>query len=283
MAVFDAAQYKRTTREQWQRAAEPWHEWGATIEAWLGEATESMLDLAGIGAGARVLDVAAGAGGQTLRAARRVGPAGTVLATDISPAILAYADRTAREAGLANVVVREMDGEHLDVDEGVFDAVISRVGLIYLPDRTRALAGMHRALRPGGRIATVNYSTADRNGFFSIPVSVIRRRASLPAPAPGQPGPFSLGADGVIEDAYRAAGFREVEVRRIPSPLRLSSAAECVRFEQESFGALHQMLAGLDEEGRAAAWEEIEDELRQFEGPTGFAGPCEMIVAAAQK
>ena len=98
MATFDAVKYKQATREQWQRAAEPWHAWGPTIESWLGEATELMLDLAGVGLGARVLDVAAGAGGQTLRAAERVGPTGAVLATDIAPAILEYAARVAREA-----------------------------------------------------------------------------------------------------------------------------------------------------------------------------------------
>jgi SAM-dependent methyltransferase len=283
MATFDAGKYKQATREQWQRAAAPWDAWGPTIETWLGEATELMLDLAGIGPGARVLDVAAGAGGQTLRAAERVGPTGAVLATDIAPAILEYADRAAREAGYANVVTREMDGEALDLDPGVYDAVISRVGLIYLPDRSGALDGIFRALRPGGRVSTVNYSTADRNEFFSIPVSVIRRRAGLPAPAPGQPGPFSLGAEGAIEEAYRAAGFGNLEVRRVAAPLRLPTAAECVRFEQESFGALHQMLAGLDEGGRAAAWDEIETALRRFEGPGGFAGPCEMIVAAGTK
>jgi SAM-dependent methyltransferase len=280
MERFDAAQYKQATRDQWQRAAEPWHAWGPTIESWLGEATELMLDLAGVVPGARVLDIAAGAGGQTVRAAERVGPQGTVLATDIAPAILEYAARQAREAGLTNVVTREMDGEALEVDAGGYDAVISRLGLIYLPDRARALQGIHRALRPGGRIAAINYSTADRNEFFSIPVSVIRRRAGLPAPAPGQPGPFSLGAEGAIEDAYRTAGFKGIEVHRVAAPLRLATVAECMRFEQESFGALHQMLAGLDEEGRAAAWSEIESELSRFEGPSGFAAPCELIVAA---
>jgi SAM-dependent methyltransferase len=283
MTTFDPEAYKQTTREQWQRAAEPWHAWGPTIESWLGEATELMLDMAGIERGSRVLDIAAGAGGQTLRAAERVGPTGAVLATDISPGILAYAERAARAAGLANVATREMDGEELDVEAGSFDAVISRVGLIYLPDRARALAGMHRALRPGGRVSTANYTTPDRNEFFSIPVSVIRRRAGLPAPAPGQPGPFSLGADGAIEQAYAAAGFVDIEVRKVASPLRLPSVAECLRFEQESFGALHQMLSGLDDAGRAEAWEEIASELRRFESADGFAGPCEMIVAAGTK
>jgi hypothetical protein len=69
----------------------------------------------------------------------------------------------------------------------------------------------------------------------------------------------------------------------VPAPLRLASAAECVRFERESFGALHQMLAGLDETGREAAWTEIAETLAQFEGSSGFEGPCEMLVAAGTK
>jgi SAM-dependent methyltransferase len=280
---FDPAVYKETTREQWQDAAEAWHRWGPELEAWLGEATEVMLDLARIGSGANVLDVAAGAGGQSIAAARRVGPEGRVLATDISSNILEYAERQARGAGLANVATRVMDGEDLAVEDSFYDAVISRLGLIYFPDQQRALREALRALKPGGRVAAIVYSTPERNEFFSIPVSIIRRRAQLPPPSPGQPGPFSLGGEGLLAGAYEQAGFRDVEVRMVPAPLRLASAAECVRFERESFGALHQMLAGLDEAGREEAWEEIERELGRFEDPDGFTGPCELVVAAGAR
>jgi SAM-dependent methyltransferase len=281
--TFDPVAYKDTTRQQWQEAAAAWHRWGPTLETWLGEATELMLDLARIGQGSRVLDVAAGAGGQTLAAARRVGPSGAVLATDISSSILEFAAQEARAAGFGNVATRVMDGEDLEVEDGSFDAVISRVGLIYFPDQQRALGEMRRAVRDGGRVSAIVYSTPERNEFFSIPVSVIRRRAGLPAPAPGMPGPFSLGQPGVLEAAYEEAGFGEVEVRSLEAPVRFSSAAECVRFERESFGALHQMLAGLDQPAREEAWAEIERELCRFEGPDGFEGPCELIVAAATK
>jgi SAM-dependent methyltransferase len=281
--TFDPQQYKTTTRAQWQDAAEAWHRWGPTIEDWLGPATERMLDAAGIGAGNRVLDVAAGAGGQTLAAARRVGPTGHVLATDISPAILAYAAKAATDAGLSNIATRELDGEHLTVDESSFDAVISRVGLIYFPDQAAALAGMHAALKPGGRISAVAYSTAERNGFFAIPVGIIRRRAQLPPPAAGQPGPFSLGGPGIAERVLVQAGFRDVTVETVESPLRMQSATDCVAFEHESFGALHQMLSGLPEPDREAAWAEIGHALAQFDGPDGFVGPCEMLVISGTR
>lgn len=282
--TFDPVAFKRTTREQWQEAADAWHAWGPAIERWLGEATEVMLDMAEAGPGDRVLDVAAGAGGQSLAAARRVGPTGRVLATDISENILVHAAAAARAAGLANVETRVMDGEDLDaVEEQSYDAAVSRVGLIYFPDQGAALAGIRRALRPGGTFSAVVYSTADRNGFFSVPVGIIRRRAGLGAPLPGQPGPFSLGGSGVVEQALEAAGFRAARTRVVPSPVRMASADECLRFERESFGALHQMLSGLDEEAREAAWDEVGEALGAFEGPDGFTGPCEMIVAAGTR
>ena len=281
--TFDPHQYKVTTRAQWEDAAEAWHRWGPVLEDWLGAATERMLDAAKITSGGRVLDVAAGAGGQSLAAAHRVGPAGRVLATDISPIILEYAEKSASDAGLTTITTRELDGERLDVDEASFDAVISRVGLIYFPDQQAALAGMRQALRPGGRLSAVVYSTADRNGFFSVPVGIIRRRAQLPPPLPGQPGPFSLGSPGVAENALATAGFRDVTVEAVPSPLRLASAADCVAFERESFGALHQMLSGLPRADQDAAWTEINPALAEFEEPDGFVGPCEMLVVSGTR
>ena len=281
--VFDPVKYKETTCAQWQAAAVAWNDWAPLLRAWLGPCTDLMLDMAGIGPGARVLDVAAGSGEQTLRAAERTGPDGYVLATDIASDILEFAAANARRDGHRHVETAVMDGESLDVPEASFDAVISRVGLIYFPDRQRALAGMRRALKPGGRVAAIVYSTAEKNGFFSIPVSIIRRRAALPPPLPGQPGPFSLGGAGVLEAELGTAGFRDVRSCTVAAPVELESAADCVRFERESFGALHQMLSGLDQGGKEAAWEEIEMALSAFEGPTGFVGPCEMIVAVGTK
>jgi SAM-dependent methyltransferase len=281
---FDPDKFKTTTRAQWQAAAEAWDRWGALLARWLGPATETMLDMAAVGSGARVLDVAAGAGEQTLTAARRIGANGYVLATDISPAILGFALDAARRAGLGNVETMELDGERHDtLAEGSFDAAISRVGLIYFPDQQRALRGIRHALKPGGRFAAVVYSTPDKNPFFSIPVGIIRQRAKLPPPLPGQPGPFSLGGEGVLAKSLQQAGLRDVEVRRVDSPVRLPSAAECVRFERESFGALHQMMATLSEAERSETWREIETALGKFETADGFVGPCEMLVGAGSK
>ena len=281
---FDGEQYKTTTRQQWQDYAGGWNAWSPLLESWLGESTQRMLDLAGVRESSRVLDVAAGAGGQTLAAARRVGAGGCVMATDLSPAILEHAAHAAAAAGLDNVSTRELDGERLqDLPPESFDAAISRVGLIYFPDRYRALTGIRHALRDGGRFATVTYSSADANAFFSVPVAIIRKRAQLAAPASGQPGPFSLADPEVLENDLITAGFHHVVIDVIDAPVLVPSAAECVRFERESFGALHQMLGGLDAEAQELVWKEIEEALRAYETGDGFVGPCELVVAGATR
>jgi len=283
-AVFDPVKFKNTTRQQWDAAAEAWDRWSPLLSRWLGPATELMLDMTGVKAGSRVLDVAAGAGEQTLTAARRVGPKGYVLATDISASILERAARNVELAGLGNVETAAVDGEALgEINAEPFDAVISRVGLIYFPDQHAALAGMKQHLRPGGRVGAITYGTADKNGFFSGPVGIIRRRAALPAPLPGQPGPFSLGDPDVLAKRLTDAGFTDVRIEAVDAPVRLTSAEECLAFEQESFGALHQMLAGLSAAEQDEAWAEIEEFLETYEQNGRFTGPCQMLVAAATK
>jgi SAM-dependent methyltransferase len=281
--TFDPEQYKRTTTLQWEQAADAWNRFGPTLDRWLGPATERMLDLARVSKGQRVLDVAAGAGDQTFAIAERVGPGGHVLATDIAPAILAHAASGAQARGLRNVTTRVMDGESLELEAESFDVVVSRVGLIYFPDQEKAVRGMHRVLVPGGRIAAIVYGSAENNGFFSKPVSIIRRRAALGPPLPGQPGPFSLSARETLTGLYERAGFTRIELERVKAPLRFSTADECLAFERESFGALHQMLSGLDDAAKEAAWDEVRAALGEFEGPEGFEGPCELVIAVGTK
>ena len=281
---FDAQQYKATTRQQWDSAAEAWHRWSPLLSRWLGPATETMLDMCGIGEGSRVLDVAAGAGEQAVGAARRVGNTGQVLATDISPRILEYAAQSARLAGYENVDTLVLDGEDLHrLECEPFDAVISRVGLIYFPDQAKAMAGMKQQLKIGGGVAAMVYASAEQNPFFSIPVSIIRRRARLAAPLPGQPGPFSLGSEEALERLFSQAGLRNIEVVSIDAPVRLGSASECLQFEKESFGALHQLMSSLSDAEQDETWEEVEQALGQFENDGQFSGPCEMLVAVGTK
>jgi hypothetical protein len=214
---FDPERFKTTTRAQWQNAAEAWHRWGPFIGDWLGAATEAMFEMTELRPGRRVLDVAAGAGEQSIAAARRVAPGRPCLAYRHRAGAARIRRAGRRAAGLADIVATaELDGEALHTLPPAFLRRRHQPGRPDLLSRPAARAGRHEGrARPGGRIGAVVYSTPEKNAFFSLPVKLIRERARLPAPLPGQPGPFSLGGEGALEATLAKAGFRDIEVRRV--------------------------------------------------------------------
>ena len=162
----------------WDQAAEGWDRHSPMLAAWLKESTTAMLDAAGVAPGARVLDVAAGAGEQTLEIARRVGPRGYVLATDISPRILELAQHKLRRAGFAEVATRVADAQALGAAvgpmDGTFDAAVSRLGLMFCAQPLLALAGMRAALRPGGRFAALVFGPPQGNPCIALMMAMMR-------------------------------------------------------------------------------------------------------------
>jgi SAM-dependent methyltransferase len=280
---FDAAKYKHAQREQWNKDGAAWRRWNSILDRWYGEATRQMLDLARIRQGQCILDIAAGAGEPAVSAAERVGPGGYVLATDISEGIVELARQVAHERGLSQMETRVMDGEKLDLPDGGFDAVLCRLGLMYMPHPVAALREWRRALRGGGRVAIVAFSTPDRNAWGALPASIIRQRAQLPPPVPGQPGPFSLGGPGVLEGIFHEAGFADPEIRTVPAPHRMASAAEYVQVAREAFGGFNAMMAQLPPRERESVWNEVEGALHSFESPDGFEAPGECLVVGATK
>lgn len=268
---------------QSRQVAEAWRRGEAERDAVFAAANELMLDLAGVRPGRRVLDVAAGTGAQTLHAARRVGPSGFVLATDIAASMLELAAESAAQAGLTNVQTRVIDAQRLDLEPDSFDAAISRNGLMLLPDLGRALEGIRRALRPGGKLAAIVFSTAENNPYMAVPQRVIRRRAGLPPMGTGEPGMFALGGPGAFEAALRAAGFRDVAVRAVPTRRSFASLAEAILWLKDTSPLLREQLERLTATEQAAAWAEIERELRPFAGPAGFDASGESLVGAGTK
>ncbi len=263
--------------ERWNTIADGWHQWIPMMREWYAPATELMLDLAQIGPGSRVLDVAAGDGDQSLAAAARVGSNGYVLATDVAETLLAIAEWSAKEAGLQNFETRVMDGQNLDLPDATFDAVICRFALMYLPDPLRGLKEMKRVLKPRGRASVVVYGV-DGSPEFSLAVSTVRRRLGLGEL--GGPAATSLGASGVLEQKFEMAGFRSVEAHILSLPVRLSSVAECIRYLQNTSPTLRELLSASSPQERQEAWQEVEAALSVYQGQTGFEVRHQIIVAA---
>ncbi len=142
-----------------------------------------MLNMANIVLGSRVLDVAAGTGEQTILAVRRVGPPGSVLATDIAAQMLKIAAETAHQVGLSNVTTQVMDAQQLDGESESFDAAISRLSLMFIPDLPGALASIRRALKPGGKRAAIVMSSAEKSHYVAVPLEIACRHTRRPVSA----------------------------------------------------------------------------------------------------
>ena len=267
-------------RAQWEGAATGWARWEETVATWMEPATAVMLAMAGVDAGARVLDLAAGAGSQTLQAARRVGAQGHVVASDIAAAMLHHVRTAASAAGLTNVTTIATAAEDLRVAPHSFDAVICRLGLMLFAEPSKALVAVQRALRPGGKVSGVVFTTPGANPFMAEPMRILLRHAGKSPPAPGQPGIFSLGAPGVLTRMLLDAGFEAVEQRIVAVPLRMPSAAQALAMMQEAFGAYRAVIGNQPMPVQEAAWAEVTATLSGFETPTGFVAPAEVLIVA---
>ncbi len=281
---FDPNAFKAATRELWDKHAKGWNAHSAQIRDWLRELTDAMLAMAEVGPGARVLDVAAGAGDQTLDIAQRVGAAGAVLATDLSPTILEFAKDRARHAGYGNVETAAADGENLNVGESAFDAAVCRLGLMFFPDPGKGLREMYRALKPGGRACTMVFSAPDKNPCVSILVSTAFKHAGLPPRDPYQPGGLlSLGKPGLIEELFQQAGFSRVATTKLAAPFRLPSVKDYLDFIRNSASPILQILGRLDVPAKEAAWAEIESKLSAFNTADGWEGPNELLLTMGRR
>jgi SAM-dependent methyltransferase len=218
-----------------------------------------------------------------MQIAERVGRDGYVLATDVVPEMIELALRNIHAAGYGNIQARVMDAESLEVESDSFDVVVCRHGLMLFADPLKALRGMRRALKPGGRVAVMVFTGPDRNPFLALPASIIRQRLGLGLPPPGPPGLFSLGAPGALASRLREAGFRGIEEKAVETPFRTESMADYVTFLQEAAGPLNAMLAGADEATRNDVWRLVGDGLRRFDTGKGCVGPGESFVAVAVK
>lgn len=283
-ASADNQAFKAGMRKQWDVSAQGWNHHTAAIRAWLRQSTDAMLDMAGIGPGASVLDVAAGAGDQTLDIAQRVGPTGRVLATDLSPVILELARSNAQQAGLRNVQTLVADGEDLAVAPASFDAAVSRLGLMFLPEPLKGLQGMHRALRPGGGICTVVFSRPERNPCLGILMATALKHAGLPARDPFTPGGLlSLGKPGLADELFRAAGFQDVASTALDAPFHLPTARHYLDFVRASASPIQQIVGRLSPEAANAAWADMAERLGVFTTASGWVGPNELLLTAARR
>jgi arsenite methyltransferase len=208
----------------------------------------------GAAPGERILDVGCGPGFYCAELAAEVGPSGSVVGVDSSPAMLELAAR--RCAGHAGVELRTADAVSLPVDDASFDAAVCVQVLEYVPDPTVALAEMHRALRPGGRVIVwdIDWATVSLHALDSALTERVLRAWDQHLTHPSLPR--------TLASQLRAAGFDEVRMEAHPF-------TTC-EHDPETYGAALVPLVGTFVVGRngitdeqAQAWVSEQQQLGQ--------------------
>lgn len=267
-------------RNTWELAAPGWASWEERFSSGLTDITNILLDMAGVGPGQRVLDIACGAGSQTVLAAKRVGPSGCVVACDISRTMLEHVRQNAKAEGLENIETIESAAEDLNSSPHSFDASISRFGLMLFPAPNSALEAIQHVLKPGARFAAVVFTTPANNPFLAQPMRILLQHAGKQPPAPGQPGIFALGGNRVLEMLLKNSGLTEVNTKTVRATLSLATATDAMEMMQQAFGAYRAVVADLNEADKSKAWTDVHDCLKQFEGKHGFETEFELIIGS---
>jgi ubiquinone/menaquinone biosynthesis C-methylase UbiE len=165
----------QSAAEQWKAASDGWARWAKRASEYVVPATEKMLDLAGVTSGSRVLDVGCGSGEQTIIAARRVGETGHVLAIDIAAPMAAATEKNVAASGLRNVSTLVCPADELPGDLEPFDAAISRLVLMLVPDPVAAARAVLRTLRPGGAFSAIVVGDREKSGFTAMVLDILAR------------------------------------------------------------------------------------------------------------
>jgi ubiquinone/menaquinone biosynthesis C-methylase UbiE len=260
----------RIQRYGWDRASGCYEElWGRQVDP----ARRALLDMADLQPGQRVLDIACGPGAISFEAARRVGPLGTVVGTDISEKMVEQAREFAETEGFGNASFLRCDAEAEAPSDSKFDAVLCSLGLMYAPNPGRALERMRGALRPGGRAVAAVWGARTSCGWAEIFPVVDERVESAVCPMF-----FQLGSGNALAVEMERAGFLSVELQRISTTLHYASDAEAVAAAFEG-GPVALAASRFSQETRRSAERDYLASLASYRRGIGYAVPGEFVVA----
>ena len=243
-----------------------WPEVRSLLELQLAPLGRRALEALALHPGESVLDIGCGGGETALDLARAVAPDGTVLGVDVSAAVLAFAQRAAKECERVRFV--QADAQVFPFEPASFDAAFSRFGVMFFADPTAAFVNIRRSLRPNGRLAFVCWRALEENLLDILPL----RAASAnlppqPAHDPDAPGPFAFADPDRVRGILKRVGFAKIEImahdEQVGSGDLDTMLAVCSRV-----GALGKILRE-NPELRVATLPAVRSTLAAHDGPDG--------------
>ncbi len=260
----EKSRLKEEQKRSWNSSVDGWSKWWDTIEKGSRKVTERLLELAGVKEGQKVLDMATGLGEPAISAARIVGPKGGVIALDISPRMIEAAEARAKRLGITNVEFMEMDCEDPDLEDGAFDVVLCRWGLMFFPDPERALERIKALLAPDGRFAASVWAEPEKVPMISLAMGTVRRELGMEGGPSSGPSPFSLADVSHLEGLLSAAGFRRVCIERVDVELELPSSEQYIRYIKDVAAPVAALMDGQTEERRSHIWRRIKEAVERY-------------------
>jgi SAM-dependent methyltransferase len=208
--------------EYWnEQAGAGWVENSDALEPINGPAGGHALHLARAAAGEVVLDVGCGTGGRSFDLARAVGPGGSVTGIDLCAPMIAEARRQRDKLDLHWVDFVEDAIETAPLAEASVDLVFSQMCLMLLDDVAAGLTNLHRSLKPGARLVATAFRGADENPW--LPLVVLGTAPYVgelpPLPQPSEPGPFRFADPAVPRALLAEAGFNDIEIVAVDTPV----------------------------------------------------------------
>ena len=184
-----------------------------------------LVDELALAPGEAVLDVACGPGSVTRIAAERVGPGGRVVGSDFSARMLDLARAKPALEEAAAVEYREGPADQLPVGDEEFDVVTCQQGLQFFADRPAAVAEMHRALRPGGRVGISVWTAIEHSPPFAALAEGVEEVAGAHLAARYRAGPFGFPEGDQLRGLLEAAGFDDIVVAPHSLPVVFEAGA----------------------------------------------------------
>lgn len=274
------AEIRQAQRDSWDTAAVGWQRWWPAMEAGSDELNRRLLAMAGLAPGMRVLDVATGIGEPALSAAEVVGLAGSVVATDMSKAMLDIARQRVADANVANVELVDADERLAGVD-GPFDAVVSRWGVMFFGDVPGFLDRVRQLLRPGGRLALAVWASPEQVPMATA-FAAAARVLGIPSPPPDAPGPFRFADVDAFAATLAEAGFDDVVTETPTVRLQFDSAETFTRFIGDVAAPIRAWIAQQPDRADEV-WQAITEAVRPFEQADGLVMDNAAPVLAATK
>jgi len=284
MVYNQAMPEDRNVIAEWRESAPYWEKHAATVRQLFAPISASLIRIAEIDAGQRVLDVAGGTGEPSLEIAGIIAPQGRVVCTDAVAEMVAAAERLAHQRAINNIQFKRCAADSLPFADDTFDTVVSRLGAMFFEDALASLSEILRVVKPAGTIALAVWGDRALNPFFSIVVDVMAAYVQSPPEDPNAPGAFRFAEPGKLAGLVKLAGAVNVQEQIVDFRIEASlTPAEFWQLRSEISDSLRAKVARLTPEELAQVVEEVEQRARGFFNAGRMSLPAQVIIVSANK